>query len=67
MPDLPADREAALAAIARGWGREATLAHPLCACLVTVEACRHDHSPALLPAARCPTARKECPMHGPKR
>lgn len=29
---LPLDREAALKAIADGWGREATAAHPLCRC-----------------------------------
>jgi hypothetical protein len=32
MSDLPADRERALAAIAAGWGRTATAAHPLCRC-----------------------------------
>lgn len=29
---LPDDREKALEAIANGWGREATPAHPLCTC-----------------------------------
>lgn len=32
MRDLPADREKALAAIAAGWGRTATAAHPDCTC-----------------------------------
>jgi hypothetical protein len=37
---LPDDREKALEAIANGWGRTATSAHPLCVCRKTVrEAC----------------------------
>ncbi len=32
MRSLPGDREKALAAIANGWGREATTAHPHCLC-----------------------------------
>lgn len=32
MTDLPTDREKALEAIAAGWGRTATAAHPLCVC-----------------------------------
>ncbi len=32
MSALPADREKALAAIAAGWGREPSLAHPDCLC-----------------------------------
>ncbi len=32
MRPLPADREKALAAIAAGWGREPSLAHPDCLC-----------------------------------
>jgi hypothetical protein len=32
MSDLPADREKALAAIAAGWGRRPTGAHPDCVC-----------------------------------
>ncbi len=32
MRPLPADREKALAAIAAGWGREPTAAHPYCVC-----------------------------------
>ncbi len=30
--DLPADRELALTAIAEGWGRTPSHAHPLCLC-----------------------------------
>lgn len=32
MSALPTEREKALEAIARGWGRQATSAHPLCRC-----------------------------------
>ncbi len=32
MRPLPADREKALSAIADGWGREASAAHPDCLC-----------------------------------
>ncbi len=32
MRPLPADREKALTAIATGWGREASAAHPNCLC-----------------------------------
>lgn len=34
---LPQDREKALEAIANGWGRSATAAHPLCRCGQRIE------------------------------
>jgi len=46
--DLPADRDKALAAIAAGWGRVATAAHPDCSCrqLGTAKDCpQHSKKP----------------------
>lgn len=45
-----------------GEGRKPTFAHPLCSCATTVDACGHSH-PAMVRAAACPQARKDCPMH----
>jgi len=49
--DLPADRDKALAAIAAGWGRTATAAHPHCTCSRTI-----------LGASTA----KDCPQHSKK-
>lgn len=58
MKHLPADTDAALAAIATGRpGREATTAHPSCSC--TDCACQYDCRGWV-----CHTARKACVMHG---
>lgn len=52
--ELPADREKALAAVAGGWGREATTAHPLCTC---------TGKDGAITVSR----RQSCPMHGTPR
>lgn len=50
---LPLDREKALEAIANGWGRTATAAHPDCTC---------NRHPFDSHAER--EGRRTCPMHG---
>lgn len=76
---LPTDRERALAAIANGWGRVATTAHPLCICGSFKRAyCTQDW--VLLRENGVPTGMrwgwvertethddKDCPMHRPGR
>lgn len=77
---LPLDREKALAAIANGWGREATAAHPLCRCgkpkadLPSYQAYADidDYLGALETWIgehgsqwRSHYDRRECPVHGP--
>ncbi len=49
--ELPADRDKALAAIAAGWGRTATAAHPDCTCGRTI---------------RGDSTAKDCPQHSKK-
>lgn len=60
---LPEDREKALEAIAAGWARTPTTAHPLCECLV--EQTVYDENDQRK-TVRLPTreSTKTCPIHG---
>lgn len=59
---LPTDREKALEAIANGWGRDATTAHPDCTCLVPVKVVGENDTPKTV---QLPTrdSRRACPVH----
>ncbi len=81
MRPLPDDREKALAAIANGWGRVATTAHPNCLCgklkraYCTRDWVSFDRDVNGMPEGlawrwveRCETYLPEdCPMHRPER
>lgn len=73
--DLPSDTDAALAAVAAGWGREPTYAHPACRCgrpkpplpkytdaaayMVALREWTSEHGPTRDPRYQ----RQDCPMH----
>lgn len=69
--ELPADREKALEAIANGWTRQPTHAHPDCICMVSethivwVGCWWDDNRPQA--QARRPQPKRPCPIHGARR
>lgn len=66
--DLPLDTEKALEAVAEGWTRTPTIAHPDCLCRVKKTDIQYftvgDDHIVVRPAHR--QTRLECPVHPPK-
>lgn len=63
MSPLPEDREKALEAIANGWARTPTTAHPLCTCVVDVTGRGVDDEPITFKATTHDSV-KSCTIHG---